>query len=309
MKKISIVTPCYNEEENVEDLSKAVIAEFEKLPGYDYEHIFIDNASTDGTARILRQMAARDKHVKVILNAKNFGHIRSPYYGLLQAHGDAVVLMAADFQDPPKLIPELVEKWAEGFKLVLAVKTKSEENPLVFMLRKVYYKMIARSSATEHITNFTGFGLYDQSFIEQLRKIDNPYPYFRGMVGELGHDYYKIEFTQPVREKGKTKNNVYTLYDMGMLGFVNQSKLPLRLASFIGFIAAAISLIVGLVYLVYKIIHWDSFSVGIAPMVIGFFFFSSLQMIFIGIIGEYVGAIYTQVNKRPLVIEKERINF
>ncbi|NDV64458.1 glycosyltransferase family 2 protein [Bacteroides sp. 224] len=307
-KKISIVTPCYNEEENVEELSKAVKSIFENL-NYDYEHIFIDNASTDNTIKKLRQLAQNDINVKVILNTKNFGHIRSPYYGLLQAYGDAVILVAADFQDPPNLIPKLIEEWEKGHPLVLAIKSKSEESPLVFALRKLYYKVIAKTSSSEHISNFTGFGLYNQSFIETLRKVDDPYPYFRGMVAELGNNYSKIEFTQPIRTKGKTKNNINTLYDMAMLGFVNQSKLPLRMACFIGFILAILSLLTGVGYMVYKLMYWDSFSIGIAPLIISLFFFSSVQLIFIGIIGEYIGAIYTQVHKRPLVIEKERINF
>ncbi|MCD7899173.1 MAG: glycosyltransferase family 2 protein [Bacteroides sp.] len=307
-KKISIVTACFNEEDNIEELANIVRAQFENL-NYDYEHIIIDNNSQDNTVKILRRLANADSHIKVILNAKNFGQVRSPYYGLLQAYGDAVIMMAADFQEPPTLIPEFIKRWEEGYTLVLGVKTKSEENSLLFSLRKMYYKAIAKSSSTEHITNFTGFGLYDQSFVNVLRNIEDPYPYFRGMVAELGSNIYQIEFTQPIRKGGKTKNNFYTLYDMAMLGFVNQSKLPLRMACFIGFWIALLSLLTGLGYLIYKLIYWDSFTLGMAPLVIGLFFFSSIQLIFIGIIGEYIGAIYTQVHKKPLVIEKERINF
>lgn len=309
MKKISIVTPCYNEEENVRELYSQVKAQFDRLPQYSYEHIFIDNASTDHTVAILRGLAREDKRVKLILNAKNFGHIRSPYYGLLQAHGDAVMLMVADLQDPPGLIPDFLQRWEEGHKVVLGVKNKSKENPMMFALRKLFYKLIEKSSSIEHISNFTGFGLYDQSFLEVLRQIDDPYPYFRGMVAELGTDISRIYYTQPAREHGKTKNNFYTLYDMAMLGFVNYSKLPLRLASFIGFLVAFVSLIIGLVYFVYKLVYWDSFTVGMAPLVIGLFFFSSIQLFFIGLVGEYIGAIFTQVRKRPLVIERERVNF
>ncbi len=308
-RKISIVTPCYNEEENIEDIYRLVKKQFRDLPEYEYEHIFIDNASKDNTIAILCRLAEKDKNVKLILNAKNFGHIRSPYYGLLQANGDAVMLMVADLQDPPELIPDFIKKWEEGYKMVLGVKNKSKENSLMFSLRKFFYAAISKSSSTDQISNFTGFGLYDQSFIKILRTIDDPYPYFRGMVAELGSDYYKLKYTQPARSKGKTKNNFYTLYDIGMLGFVNHSKLPLRMASFIGFIVATISLLIGLGYLIYKLIYWDSFSVGTAPIIIGLFFFSSVQLFFIGIIGEYIGAIYTQIRKRPLVIERKRINF
>ncbi|MDR0891951.1 MAG: glycosyltransferase family 2 protein [Mediterranea sp.] len=308
-KKISIVTPCYNEEENVMDVYGQVKQQFDALPGYTYEHIFIDNASTDKTVAILRRLAREDRNVKLILNIRNFGHIRSPYYGLLQATGDAAILMVADLQDPPTLIPTLIQKWEEGNRIVVAVKNKSKENPLMFALRKLYYTLMAKSSAVDHISNFTGFGLYDQSFLQTLRDIDDPYPYFRGMVAELGADLCFVNYTQPVRQKGKTKNNFYTLYDMAMLGFVNHSKLPLRLASFIGFVVAALSLVVGLGYLVYKLMYWDSFDAGVAPLVIGLFFFSAVQLLFIGVIGEYIGAIYTQVRKRPLVIERERVNF
>jgi len=308
-KKISIVTPCYNEEGNVEELYKQVKSQFEKLPQYDYEHIYIDNASKDKTVEVLSHIAENDNNVKVIVNAKNFGHIRSPFYGLLQANGDAVMLIVADLQDPPELIPAFLSKWETGSEMVLGVKNKSKENPLMYSFRKLFYTAIAKSSAIEHISNFTGFGLYDQSFIKVLREIDDPYPYFRGIVAELGCKYSLINYTQPVRFKGKTNNNFYTLYDIGMLGFVNYSKLPLRLAAFVGFIVGGLSFLIGIIYLIYKLLYWDEFSVGMAPMIIGLFFFSSIQLFFIGIIGEYVGAIFTQVRKRPLVIERKRINF
>lgn len=308
-KKISIVTACYNEEDNVEELYRRIKQQFDSMPEYDYEHIFIDNASKDHTVNILRKLAEKDKNVKIIVNAKNFGHIRSPFHALLQAHGDAVMLTVADLQDPPELIPEFIRKWEEGNKVVIGIKEKSKENPLMFAIRKLFYRLIARSSSIEHISNFTGFGLYDQSFIELLRNVDDPYPYFRGLVAELAPGYYKIPYTQPARFKGKTKNNFYTLYDMAMLGFVNYSKLPLRMSCFIGFIVAFLSLLVGIGYFIYKLCYWNSFSLGMAPLVIGLFFFSSVQLFFIGIIGEYIGAIYTQVRKRPLVVERERINF
>lgn len=309
MKLISVVTPCYNEEENVEELYRQIKAQFDRLPQYRYEHIFIDNASQDNTVALLKKLAAADRHVKVILNAKNFGHIRSPYYALFQASGDAVLLMVSDLQDPPSLIPEFLKRWEEGHPIVAGVKNKSKENPLMFAFRKLYYFLIKHFSDIDHISNFTGFGLYDRKFLNILKAIDDPYPYFRGMIAELGYDRYEIPYTQPKRQHGKTKNNFYTLYDMGMLGFVNHSKLPLRLASFIGFVVAAVSLLVAIGYFIYKLIYWDNFVVGTAPLVIGLFFFSAVQLFFIGIIGEYIGAIHTQVRKRPLVIERERINF
>ena len=310
MKKISILTPCYNEEENVEILYGEVKAQFAKLPQYDYEHIFIDNASQDKTVDILKRLAAKDKKVKIIVNARNFGHIRSPFHGLRQAHGDAVIAMVADLQDPPEMIPELLKKWEDGYKIVCAVKNKSRENPLMFLFRKLYYSILDKfSEGSRQIKNFTGFGLYDKAFIDVLRTIDDPYPYFRGLIAEIGFDYATVPYAQPKRLRGKTKNNLYTLYDIGMLGFINHSKLPLRLASFIGFFVAILSLLVALGYFIYKIIYWDTFIAGTAPLVIGLFFFSSVQLFFIGIIGEYIGAIHTQVRKRPLVIEKERVNF
>ncbi|MDR0367804.1 MAG: glycosyltransferase family 2 protein [Bacteroidales bacterium] len=309
MKKISIVTPCYNEEANVEILYNEVKKQFAALPQYKYEHIFIDNASTDTTVSILKRLAAEDKNVKIIVNARNFGHIRSPFYGMRQAFGDAVILMVADLQDPPELIAELLKKWEEGFKIVTAVKNKSKENPIMFFLRKTYYNMLAKFSETEQVKNFTGFGLYDKSFIDVIRSIDDPYPYFRGLIAEIGFERTEITYIQPKRLHGKTKLNFYILYDIGMLGFVNHSKLPLRLSIFIGFIVAFLSLLVAAGYLIYKLCYWDTFTAGTAPLVIGLFFFSSIQLIFIGVIGEYIGAIHTQVRKRPLVVEKERINF
>jgi glycosyltransferase involved in cell wall biosynthesis len=311
IKKISVLTPCYNEEGNVAELVKAVAKVFDSLPQYTYEHVFIDNFSTDRTVAILKEIAASDKHVKIIVNARNFGHVRSPYYGMLQCTGDAVISLVADFQDPPELIPNLLEKWEEGYKVVVGVKNQSQENPLMFRVRKIFYRLLASVSDTQEapIENFTGFGLYDKQFIDVLRTLDDPYPFFRGLITELGFARFEIPYVQPIRKSGKTKNNFFTLYDLALLGFVNHSKLPLRLSTFIGFITAIASLLIALIYLVYKLICWSNFSVGVAPLVIGLFFFSSVQLFFIGIIGEYIGAIHTQVRKRPLVIEKERINF
>ena len=309
-KHISVLTACYNEEENVAELVKAVAAVFEKMPQYTYEHLFIDNSSSDKTVDILRDIAKTNKNVKVIVNARNFGHIRSPFHGLIQCKGDAVISLVADFQDPPEMIETFLKKWEEGYKIVIGIKNKSKENPLMFAVRKTFYNLLASASGNDAtIKNFTGFGLYDQQFISVLRDLDDPYPYFRGLVTELGFDRYEINYTQPQRAGGKTKNNFFTLYDMAMIGYTNHSKLPLRLSAFIGFFSAIISLLVAVGYFVYKLMYWDTFQAGTAPMVIGVFFFSSVQLFFIGIIGEYIGAIHTQVRKRPLVIEKERINF
>ena len=309
MKLISIVSPCYNEVEGIEDFCGQVRSVMASLPAYDYEHIFIDNNSTDGTIPVLRRLAGQDRKIKVIINARNFGQVRSPFHALLKAKGDAVIVMASDLQDPPEMIPAFVKKWEEGYKIVIGTKAKSKENPFVFGVRRIFYNLIRLLSETEQIKNFTGFGLYDRTVIDLIRQFEDPYPYFRGMITEIGFERAELEFTQPKRKKGRTKNNFYTLYDLAMLGFVNHSKLPLRMASFIGFVVAFASLLVAIGYLIYKLIFWNSFQVGVAPIVIGFFFFAAVQLYFIGIIGEYIGAIHTQVKKRPLVVEKERINF
>ena len=309
MKLISTVTPCYNEEENIADVYKQVKETFSQLPDYQYEHIFIDNASKDRTVKILREIASEDKNVKIIINTRNFGHIRSPFYGLLQAKGDAVILIYADLQDPPSLIPEFMRKWEEGYQIVLGVKNKSEETFPMFMVRKLYYNLISKLSEIELIKNFTGFGLYDQKVIQILREINDPYPYFRGLICDLGFESARIQYTQKPRKRGITKNNFYTLYDMAMLGIATHTKIPLRLATMLGFALSGISLCVAIAYLIMKLIYWDRFEAGIAPLIIGIYFLSSVLLFFIGILGEYIGAIHTQVLKRPLVVEKERINF
>ena len=308
-KQISVVTPCYNEELNVEILYNEVKKIFVELKKFRYEHIFIDNDSKDQTQAILRRLAARDSNVKVILNARNFGHIRSPFHALLQTTGDAAILMVADLQDPPQMIKDFIKKWEEGYKIVLGVKSESEENPIMFVIRKLYYNLVSRLSEIPLIKGFTGFGLYDKRIIDVLREIDDPYPYFRGLVCDIGFEQAHIEYTQPGRKRGVTKNNFYTLYDLAMLGITNHSKAPLRVATIAGFSMSLFSLLVAFGYLIYKLIFWSSFSLGTAPLVIGLFFFSSVQLFFIGIIGEYIGSIHTQVLKRPLVVEKERINF
>ncbi len=307
---ISIVTPCYNEEDNLDELINRVEAAVAQLgAGYDYEHIFIDNASRDTTPQRLKDIAAHNKKIKVILNSRNFGHIRSPYYGLLQGSGEAVILMASDLQDPPELIPQLVKDWEAGHKVVMMVKNKSEETAAMFAIRKFYYNLIKQISDVELVKNYTGSGLYDRDVIETLKKIDDPYPYFRGLIADLGYSSTKVYFTQPARKRGITKNNFYTLYDMAMLGITSYSKVPLRLATMLGLATSALSFLVALGYLIWKLLNWEKFQFGLAPLIVSIFFFSSVQLFFIGVIGEYVGFIYTQVLKRPLVVEKERINF
>jgi glycosyltransferase involved in cell wall biosynthesis len=308
-KKISIITPCYNEEQNILELHEQLDRVMSEIPEYDYEIIFIDNASTDNSVEVLRQLAKSDPRVRVIVNTRNFGHIRSPYHGLLQAHGDAVITMASDLQDPPILIKEFIKKWKEGYKVVLGVKSSSKEIKIVYFLRSLYYRTLAKLTDVELVEHFTGFGLYDKQVVDILRQINDPYPYFRGLIADIGFPSAKIEFQQPERQNGISKSSFYALYDMAMLGFTNYTKIPLRLATMFGFLTAAISLLVGLFYLVYKLIYWQEFSLGSAPIIVGLFFFGAIQLFFLGIVGEYIGAIYTQVLHRPLVIEKERINF
>lgn len=309
MPLISVVTPCYNEEENVRELYQQIRDIFADLPGYEYEHIYIDNCSRDRTVELVKELCRGDKRVRLIVNARNFGHIRSPNHGMLQASGDAIILMASDLQDPPQLIRDFIQKWEEGYKVVLGVKTKTQESFMMSLIRNSFYGFISRLSEIELTKNNTGFGLYDRQVIEIVRRIDDPYPYFRGMVSDIGFESAKVEFYKPARKRGISSNNFYTLYDIAMLGITNHSKVPLRLATMTGFFLAFLSLLVALGYLAAKLIFWDTFSMGMAPIIIGIFFFSSVQLFFIGIIGEYIGAIHTQVHKRPLVIEKERVNF
>lgn len=309
MRLISVMTPCFNEEGNAREMYEAVKAIFAKLPQYRYEHIFIDNGSKDRTAIILREMAGQDKNVKVILNTRNFGHVRSGYYALLQAHGDAVIALACDFQDPPDLIPEFLRRWEAGSKVVLGVKESADESGLFYALRDRYYRMLARIADIELVRQSTGFGCYDQSVIEALRRIDDPYPYFRGLIAEIGHEPSLVPYRQPARARGISSQNFYTLYDLAFLGIVNHSKVPLRMATMTGFALAIVSLLVALGYLAAKLLFWNQFSLGIAPILIGFFFLTSVQLFFIGILGEYIGSIYTQVRHHPHVFEKDRINF
>jgi len=307
--KITVLTPCYNEAENVRTLYERVRAVFQPLREYTYEHLFIDNASTDATVAILREIAATDKNVKVIVNTRNFGHVRSPYHALLQCRGDAVIGMAADLQDPPELIPAFLAKWREGYKVVLGIKEAAEESALMAAIRRVGYRVIDRLSEVKQVRNSTGFGLYDKAFVVVLRRLPDPYPYFRGIVAELGFRYATVPYTQPLRKRGITKNNLYTLYDLGVQGIVNHSRIPLRVATILGFVSSVITLIAALVYFVMKMLFWYNLPIGVAPVIIGLFCVASVQLFFLGVLGEYVGSIYTQVRNRPLVVEQERINF
>lgn len=309
IKTISIVTPCFNEQDNVEEVCRQVRDVMAKLGRYKYEHIFIDNSSVDSTIVILKRIAAEDPHVKVIVNARNFGHIRSPMHALFQSRGDAVIGIVADLQDPTALIPVFIEAWEAGAYMVLGIKRTSKESSLMFWVRQQYYKFAERLSSIETYQNFTGFGLYDRRVVDLVKAMQDPYPYFRGLIAEIGLPHKKVFYDQPARTSGITKNNWYTLYDIGMLGIINYSKVPLRLATFAGFIGAGLAFLIAFVYLILKLVFWNTFSFGLAPMLIGVFFIASLQLVFLGVMGEYVGAIYTQIQKRPYAIELERINF
>lgn len=308
MIKISIVTPTFNEEENIEKLCLGIKSEMEKI-NIDYEHIVIDNSSTDSTVAKLRDICSKDNKVKVIINKRNFGHIKSPFHGILQSSGDACILMSSDFQDPLNLIPLYINKWLNGSKIVLGKKISSDENFFIFSIRKLFYKFLNKISETKLTENTTGSGIFDKTIINRLKKIQDPYPYLRGLLNEIGEEISIIEFNQPKRLAGKTKNNIFTLYDIGMLGIIKHSRAPLRLVTFIGFLSSFVSLLIAISYFVYKLIFWNSFDAGIAPIVIGVFLFSSIQILLLGIIGEYVGVLLLHSKNLPLVIEKERINF
>lgn len=310
MKTISIVVPCYNEEENVIPLSRAITALFEKeLADYRYELIFIDNDSRDRTRELLRGLCQSDPDIKAIFNAKNFGQFNSPYYAMLQTSGDCTILMAADFQDPVEMIPQYVREWESGYKIVIGIKKSSQENKFMYWLRGCYYKLIKKLSDVEQIEQFTGFGLYDAKFIQVLRGLNDPTPFLRGIVAELGFKRKEIPYEQPLRRAGKTSNNFYRLYDAAMLSITSYTKVGLRLATIFGRICAGLRMVVALVYLVMKLIWWDRFPAGMAPMLIGMLFLGSIQIFFIGLLGEYIMSINQRVMKRPLVIEEERLNF
>ncbi|MGA7292366.1 MAG: glycosyltransferase family 2 protein [Terriglobales bacterium] len=310
MKTISVVTPCFNEEGNVREVYERVRDLMLKLGKYRYEHIFIDNASRDHTFAILREIAADDFNVKVIRNARNFGHVRSPMHALLQAGGDAVIVLMSDLQDPPEVLAQLLEQWENGVPIVIAVKNQSREAAPMFLVRKLFYRLVNHlADDIETYENFTGFGLYDRQVIDLVRQFGDPYPYFRGMIAEIGLPHTEIRYEQQRRKSGKSKNNFYTLYDLAMLGITKLSKVPLRLVTFAGFAGSLISMLSGVVYFAYKLMFWRNFTLGVAPIAIGMFFLGSLQLLFMGIIGEYVGNIHTQVHNRPLVVERERLNF
>jgi glycosyltransferase involved in cell wall biosynthesis len=307
-KLISIVTPCFNEEENVEELAARIQSVMQDQK-YEYEHIFIDNASTDLTVSKIKNLISRDKRIRLIVNVRNFGHLKSPYYGVLQSSGDAVILIASDLQDPPELIPKLIEKWELGIKTVLIVKKESMEHKAMFFIRKIYYKIMECISEVPIIVNAHGSGLYDRAVVNHLIKINDSYPYLRGLLSELGYPIGEIEFTQPRRAGGLTKNNFYSLFDVAMLGLTNHSKLPLRIMTISGFILSILFAFAGIVFIFIKLLYWNDFSAGVAPILIGLFLLGSIQLFFLGFLGEYVGSIHTQVRNLPLVVEAERVNF
>lgn len=301
--------PCFNEEENIVAITDAVVAQMEQLPQYDYEIVCIDNDSTDNTRPLIREICAKNKKIKAIFNVKNFGQFNSPVYGMLQTTGDCTISICADFQDPVELIPEFLKYWEEGYQIVHGVKSSSKENRLVYWLRGLYYKTVRKYSTVEQIDQFTGFGLYDRSFLDVLRKLNDPTPFIRGLVGELGGKRKAIEYEQPKRRAGKTHNNWYSLYDAAMLSFTSYTKIGLRVATFIGAFIALISIIIAIVYLILKLTNWYNFKAGQAPILIGMFFLGAVQLLFLGIIGEYILSMNRRIMKRPLVVEEERINF
>jgi glycosyltransferase involved in cell wall biosynthesis len=310
MKKISILIPTFNEEDNIYEIYNRIVDIFTtKLISYKYELLFIDNDSRDNSRKNILELASKDENVKAIFNAQNFGWVRSAYYGLINTTGDASVFLAADMQEPPELIPAFVNEWEQGTRIVIGIKNKSKENKVIYFVRTLYYKLIKKIAEIEHIEHFTGFGLYDKNFIDILKRLNDPNPYLRGIVSELGYKHKKIYYEQEIRKSGKSKFNFLNLYDLAMLGVTAYSKIGIRIISILGFILSFISLLVGLFYLIYKLIFWDSFIPGIAPIVIGIFFMGFLQLFFIGVLGEYILNINTRVMNRPLVIEERRINF
>ena len=308
MKKISILTPTFNEAENIKELYENIKQEMSKL-NYEYEHIVIDNDSNDGTVEILKDLCVNDKNLKVILNNKNYGHTKSPYYGILQTSGDATILMCSDFQDPPELIPKYVKLWEQGNKVILSQKEKTHENFVIKNLRIFYYKILSKISYSDLTINTTGSGLFDSTVISNLKKIEDPTPYLRGLLTEIEGNIKLLKYEQPRRKKGKSKNNFFSLLDLAMIALVKHSKFPLRLMTATGFAISIISIFVSMIFFFYKLLFWNSFNLGIAPIVIGLFFFSGFQIFLLGLVGEYISVILSHVRKLPLVTEKERINF
>lgn len=309
MKTISLFTPCYNEEGNVYALYKKVTEVMKDLPEYAYEYVFIDNASTDNTQNILRKIAKEDKRVKVIINVRNFGPSRSGSYGFFQTSGDVSICLACDFQDPPELIPEFIRKWENGYKVVWGKKLDSEESKLMYAFRRLYYKIVKSMAESVQYDDVTGFGLYDREVMDLLRKSNDPTPNFRNLIGEYGYEVGMVEYHQPKRKSGKSSYNFFKYYSVAVNSLITTSRIPLRMATFMGTIVAGLSFLVGLIYLVLKLIFWNSFSFGIAPLVTGLFFLGAVQLLFIGVLGEYIGEILVRQMNRPLVVEKERINF
>ena len=311
MKNISILIPAYNEEDNIKPICEAIVNQFSEgfLTNYKYTITFIDNASTDNTRSEIKKVASKNKNVRAIFNAKNFGQFKSPYYGLLQTDGDCTILLCCDFQDPIELIPQMVQEWENGHQVVVMQKTASKENKLVRFFRTIYYKLIKKFSDVEQIEHFTGFALYDKSFIDVLRKLNDPKPFLRGIVAEFASNVKIIEYTQQKRRAGKTKNNFASLYDAAMISFTSYTKVGLRIATFLGFFVALVALVFGIVYLVLKILYWDTFVAGMSPVLLGMFFLGAVVLVFLGVMGEYIMSINDRVINRPLVIEEERINF
>ena len=306
------MVPCYNETENVIPISDAIVKLMtEQLAQYDYELLFIDNHSTDGTREKLEQICEKNKKIKAIFNTTNFGQFNSPFHGMCETTGDCTITMCCDFQDPVELIPVFVKKWEEGHRIVSGIKTSSKENGFIYFLRTIYYKMIKNMSSVQMLEHFTGFGLYDKSFIHLLRQLDDSIPFIRGMVAEYGAGFnlVEVEYEQPQRRAGKTHNNFYSLYDAAMLSFTSYTKIGLRLATFLGFFCSAVSIVVAVIYLVLKLLYWNSFPAGIVPLTIGVFLLGGVQLFFIGFIGEYILNINTRVIHRPIVVEERRINF
>lgn len=306
---ISITSPCFNEEENIEELYERVVKVMETLPEYDFEYVFIDNASTDNTVEILRGLASKDPRVKVIINTRNFGHIRSPYWGIINTMGAATIYLASDLQDPPELIPGFLQQWKAGYKIVLAVKPVTSANPVLHSLRRTYYKLLDRISEVSITKDATGFGLYDKVVLDHIRAINDPYPFLRGMICELGYQIKTITFNQPRRLRGISKNNFYSLFDIALLGIVSHSMVPIRVASMLGFLIAFLSILSAFILLVAKLLFWESFPVGYAPLGIGILVMFGVLLFFIGMVGEYVGVIHNHVQRYPIIVEKERINF
>lgn len=308
-KLISLISPCFNEEESIAELYERVCRVMSPFADYDFEYIFIDNASTDGTVAALKGIAAKDRRVKIIVNTRNFGHIRSPYWGILQTSGEATIYLASDLQDPPELIGEFIKSWEEGYKVVLATKPVSAANPVMHFLRMSYYRVLDKISSIPLLKDTTGFGLYDKEVLDHLRAIGDPYPYLRGLICELGYEVKCIPFIQPRRMQGISKNNIYSLYDIAMLGVVSHSMVPIRLASLLGFVLGSVSVTLAVIFLILKLANWNSFPIGIAPLVIGMFLMFGVVLLFIGLLGEYIGSIHTYVQRRPVVVERERVNF